>query len=79
MAGDRRPHHRERVLLPGLGGIMDEGAAVNDPAPLKGYCAVADRDPLHKAYHDTEYGFPARDDAVLFERLILEINQAGLS
>lgn len=35
--------------------------------------------PVHAAYHDTEYGFPQRDDAVLFERLILEINQAGLS
>jgi DNA-3-methyladenine glycosylase I len=43
------------------------------------YCARPDADPLHRAYHDTEYGFPARDDAVLFERLVLEINQAGLS
>ena len=34
---------------------------------------------LHRQYHDTEYGFPSRDDQVLFERLILEINQAGLS
>ena len=30
-------------------------------------------------YHDSEYGFPARDEAVLFERLVLEISQAGLS
>jgi DNA-3-methyladenine glycosylase I len=30
-------------------------------------------------YHDTEYGFPLEEDALLFERLILEINQAGLS
>jgi DNA-3-methyladenine glycosylase I len=36
-------------------------------------------DPLHVTYHDTEYGFPVRSDEVLFERLILEINQAGLS
>jgi DNA-3-methyladenine glycosylase I len=36
-------------------------------------------DPCHLAYHDTEYGFPLRDDNELFERLILEINQAGLS
>jgi DNA-3-methyladenine glycosylase I len=42
-------------------------------------CARPDAHPLHKAYHDTEYGFPARADAVLFERLVLEINQAGLS
>jgi DNA-3-methyladenine glycosylase I len=36
-------------------------------------------DPCHLAYHDTEYGFPLRDDNELFQRLILEINQAGLS
>lgn len=35
--------------------------------------------PLHRQYHDQEYGFPSRDERVLFERLILEINQAGLS
>ncbi|MBX3118601.1 MAG: DNA-3-methyladenine glycosylase I [Fimbriimonadaceae bacterium] len=35
--------------------------------------------PLHVTYHDTEYGFPSADEPVLFERLILEINQAGLS
>ena len=34
---------------------------------------------LHKIYHDTQYGFPIHDDNELFCRLILEINQAGLS
>ena len=34
---------------------------------------------LHKAYHDHLYGFPIHDDNELFCRLILEINQAGLS
>lgn len=34
---------------------------------------------LHKRYHDTAYGFPLADDNELFGRLILEINQAGLS
>ena len=43
------------------------------------YCDVAPGHPLHEPYHDTEYGFPQRDDRVLFERLVLEINQAGLS
>ena len=43
------------------------------------YCQFAPGDPLHAPYHDHEYGFPVSDDAVLFERLILEINQAGLS
>lgn len=34
---------------------------------------------LHKEYHDKQYGFPIHDDNELFCRLILEINQAGLS
>jgi len=34
---------------------------------------------LHKTYHDTQYGFPIEEDDGLFGRLILEINQAGLS
>ena len=43
------------------------------------YCLAAPAHPLHGPYHDHEYGFPAQDEAVLFERLVLEINQAGLS
>ncbi len=39
----------------------------------------AERKALHKRYHDTLYGFPIHDDNELFGRLILEINQAGLS
>src|SRR6476620_7400009 len=46
---------------------------------MSGYCDFAPDAPLHAPYHNLEYGFPQRDDAVLFERLILEINQAGLS
>ncbi len=38
-----------------------------------------ERKELHKAYHDQLYGFPIHDDNALFGRLILEINQAGLS
>lgn len=34
---------------------------------------------IHKKYHDTQYGFSIHDDNELFCRLILEINQAGLS
>jgi DNA-3-methyladenine glycosylase I len=34
---------------------------------------------VHRAYHDLEYGFPLASDDALFERLVLEINQAGLS
>jgi DNA-3-methyladenine glycosylase I len=43
------------------------------------YCAIAPGHEWHGPYHDTEYGFPLTDDAGLFERLVLEINQAGLS
>jgi DNA-3-methyladenine glycosylase I len=43
------------------------------------YCAVAPGHPWHGPYHDREYGFPVRDERRLFERLVLEINQAGLS
>jgi len=42
-------------------------------------CAWAGDDPLYVAYHDTEWGVPARDDDRLFEFLILEGAQAGLS
>ena len=46
------------------------------------YCSYVkdlSSDNVHKLYHDTEYGFPLASDNELFERLILEINQAGLS
>jgi DNA-3-methyladenine glycosylase I len=43
------------------------------------YCDAAPIHPVHGPYHDSEYGFPSKDDNVLFERLVLEINQAGLS
>ncbi|MBP1630086.1 MAG: 3-methyladenine glycosylase [Bacteroidetes bacterium] len=49
------------------------------------YCNVIEameplsRRELHKRYHDLYYGFPLSDDNELFGRLIMEINQAGLS
>jgi len=43
------------------------------------YCTTHPEDTFNKTYHDTEYGFPLKDDNLLFERFILEINQAGLS
>ena len=43
------------------------------------YCEIARGHSFHGPYHDTEYGFPVTEDARLFERLVLEINQAGLS
>ncbi len=43
------------------------------------YCDIAPGHPLHGPYHDNEYGFPLEDESALFERLSLEIFQAGLS
>ncbi len=38
-----------------------------------------ERKALHKNYHDNHYGFPLHNDDELFGRLLMEINQAGLS
>jgi len=46
---------------------------------MSGYCDFAPGHPVHGSYHDTEYGFPQTGESELFERLVLEINQAGLS
>lgn len=43
------------------------------------FCKDLETTNLHKIYHDTQYGFPVNSDNELFGRLILEINQAGLS
>ena len=48
------------------------------------YCQLCnslpdDTDNPNKAYHEREYGHPLSDDNALFERLVLEINQAGLN
>ncbi len=46
------------------------------------YCELCHSLPathVHRVYHDTEYGFPIESDDELFGRLVLEINQAGLS
>jgi DNA-3-methyladenine glycosylase I len=42
-------------------------------------CPWATRDPLYVAYHDTEWGVPERDSRALYEKLILDGFQAGLS
>jgi DNA-3-methyladenine glycosylase I len=43
------------------------------------FCAEREEHDMHRLYHDNHYGFPIDDDNELFGRLILEINQAGLS
>jgi len=47
--------------------------------PEASYCHAARGHAVHGPYHDHEYGFPLEGDDELFERLLLEINQAGLS
>ena len=42
-------------------------------------CGWVSEDPLYIAYHDTEWGVPSHDDRHLFEMIILEGAQAGLS
>jgi DNA-3-methyladenine glycosylase I len=46
---------------------------------MTSYCDFAAGNAIHGPYHDREYGFPIEDESGLFERLLLEINQAGLS
>jgi DNA-3-methyladenine glycosylase I len=56
-------------LKPGL--IADDAGIVR--------CWWAGSDPLYRAYHDSEWGFPVRDDRRLFEKICLEGFQAGLA
>src|ERR671927_433901 len=42
-------------------------------------CAWSGSDPLYRAYHDEEWGVPERDSRALFEKLLLDGFQAGLS
>jgi DNA-3-methyladenine glycosylase I len=48
-------------------------------ALVKKRCTWSGTDPLYVAYHDEEWGVPVRDDRALFEFLVLEGAQAGLS
>jgi len=43
------------------------------------YVRAHPEDEYNRIYHDTQYGFPLSEDHLLFERFMLEINQAGLS
>lgn len=52
---------------------------MHDQQPSRCRCSWAGSDPLMIAYHDTEWGVPVHDDRTLFEFLILEGAQAGLS
>ncbi|SFK47596.1 DNA-3-methyladenine glycosylase I [Methylocapsa palsarum] len=52
----------------------------NPPDPLAtGRCVWPGADPIYLAYHDEEWGTPERDDRALYEKLVLDGFQAGLS
>ena len=53
--------------------------APTQPLQRCGWCEAGGCDPLYIAYHDREWGVPQHDDRTLFEFLILEGAQAGLS
>jgi DNA-3-methyladenine glycosylase I len=61
---------REYVGREGGGALIDDHVV---------RCGWAGSDPLYVAYHDQEWGVPLHDDRALFEMLILEGFQAGLS
>ena len=46
---------------------------------IDGRCGWCGTDPLYAKYHDEEWGRPVADDGTLFEFLVLESAQAGLS
>lgn len=58
---------------------MAEVSFVNPPPGVFWYCDVAPGHEWHGPYHEHIYGYPVEDDNRLFERLVLEMNQAGLS
>ena len=57
--------------------MMNIQSAASDQSPVR--CAWAGTDPLMIDYHDQEWGVPLHDDRKMFEFLILEGMQAGLS
>jgi len=56
-----------------------DGRDPGSATPAGTRCAWVGDDPLYIAYHDREWGVPVRDDRLLFEFLVLEGAQAGLS
>ena len=61
------------------GSVVTDVAGIPEPEHELARCPWAGTDPLMQAYHDSEWGVPCHDDRDLFERLILECFQAGLS
>jgi DNA-3-methyladenine glycosylase I len=64
----------------GESGVLRAGTArLLSAMPEKTICAWAQSHELNRIYHDTEWGVPVHDDRLLFEFLMLEGAQAGLS
>src|SRR3984957_16245520 len=75
----KHPRYPRKAVSRSPGSVPDlDRAAALTPALTKQRCTWA-RDELSIAYHDTEWGVPLHDDRGLFELLILEGAQAGLS
>jgi DNA-3-methyladenine glycosylase I len=66
------------ILIPLLP-VVYLGLSGNKEFRMKRRCKWAGSDPLYLDYHDNEWGIPVHDDRRLFEMLILEGAQAGLS
>lgn len=58
---------------------IDPATVISEAKETQTVCPWASTDPLYREYHDTEWGRPLHDDRALFELLILEGMQAGLS
>lgn len=65
------------------GVIVSQGLRLREGNNMHPYCVyvatIADEEDVDKRYHDHHYGVPIHDDNELFCRLVMEINQAGLS
>jgi DNA-3-methyladenine glycosylase I len=59
--------------------VAPENKPTLAPSNYCEFSATLEKGHVHKVYHDTAYGFPIHNDDELFCRLVLEINQAGLS
>lgn len=62
-----------------MGKPKAKGGDATTTVPVRSRCGWAGADPLYVRYHDEEWGKPVHDRNVLFEMLILEGAQAGLS
>ena len=78
-SSDKRQQKQDSTSRGKIQGTPSADDAMVEFLEMSGYCSVAPGHPFHGPYHDAEYGFPSRSETVLFERLTLEINQAGLS